>query len=133
VHDESRILKNCSIGTPKGMDDPKSLELTTEQIGKLQKLLNAGFQFTVIEHVTRQLAVEKNGFIALLDPADGKLKLFGQIGYRIGEGIGMLVEHSGKPAFVWKKQEVEATPDLLATYQRVKAELTEILNPKSEV
>jgi hypothetical protein len=115
------------------MNDNQAPELTHIQAGVLQKLLQAGFQFTAIEHVTRQVAVEKNGFIALLDPAEGKLKLFGQIGYRIGEGIGMLVERGGKPAFVWKKQEVEATPGLLATYQRVRAELTEILNPKSEV
>lgn len=99
----------------------------------LQKLLDAGFQFTAIEHVTRQVAVEKNGFIALLDPADGKLKLFGQIGYRIGGGIGMLIERGGMPAFVWKKQEVAASADLLAAYQRLRAQLTEILHVGIEI
>jgi hypothetical protein len=114
------------------MAESQSLELTPQQIATLQELLDAGYQFTAIEHVTRQVAVEKNGFIALLDPADGKLKLFGQIGYRLGEGIGMLIERGGKRYFVWKKQEVEATPDLLAAYRRVRAELMEMLNSKRE-
>ncbi|HEV2351868.1 MAG TPA: hypothetical protein VG028_18720 [Terriglobia bacterium] len=115
------------------MAESQSLELTPGQMATLQKLLNAGFQFTAIEHVTRHLGVQKGGFIALLDTADGKLKLFGQVGYRIGEGIGMLIERGGAPAFVWKKQEVEATPELFAAYQRVRAELTEMLNTKNEV
>lgn len=114
------------------MAELQSHEFTVEQVGTLQKLLDAGYQFGAIEHITRQIAVEKNGFIALLDPTDGTLKVFGQIGYRVGEGIGMLVERGGKTSFVWKKQEVEATPGLLAVYQRVRAELKEILDAKGE-
>lgn len=115
------------------MAEIQQSELNPNQIKLFGKLVHAGFQFTVVEHITRYIALEKNGFIALLDPARGKLKLFGQIGYRIGEGIGMLVERGGKPAFVWKTQEVEATPELLAAYQRLRAELTEILDPRIEV
>jgi hypothetical protein len=115
------------------MAESKSLELTPGQIATLQKLLEAGYQFTAVEHVTRQVAVEKNGFIALLDPANGKLKLFGQIGYRIGAGIGMLIERGSHSAFVWKKQEVRASSDLLDAYLRLKNELVEILNAASKV
>jgi hypothetical protein len=115
------------------MAEPQAPELTPGQISVLQKLLTAGFQFTVIEHITRQLPVEKNGFVALLDPAEGMLKLFGQIGYRVGEGVGMLVDRGGQSAFVWKKQEAEATPELLAAYHRLREEITEILNAASEV
>jgi hypothetical protein len=115
------------------MAGAQSLELTTGQIGKLQALLNAGFQLTSIEHMTRHLAVEKNGYVALLDPAEGSLRLFGQVGYRVGEGIGMLVQRKGRSSFMWKNRELDATPDLLTAYQHVRAKLTEILNGKSEV
>lgn len=115
------------------MNENQAPDLTEGQARVLQKLFQAGFQFASIEHVARNIIVEKAGFIALLDPAGGALKLFGQIGYRVGEGIGMLVERGGKSSFVWKNQEVEATPGLLAVYQRVRAELKEILEAKGEV
>lgn len=115
------------------MAEFQSPELTQGQIKALEKLFQAGFQFTSLEHITRHLVIEKSGFIALLDPTEGKLTLFGQVGYRVGDGIGMLIEQHARPAFVWKKQEVAATPELLAAYQRVKAELAELLKIKDEV
>ena len=102
-------------------------ELAQAQIKALEKLLRAGFQFATLEHITRHLVIEKSGFIALLDPSEGKLKLFGQVGYRVGGGIGMLIEQRARPAFVWKKQAVAATPELLSAYARVKSELAAIL------
>ena len=102
-------------------------DLTQAQIKVLEKLLKAGFEFTTMEHITRHLVIEKSGFISLLDPAEGKLKLFGQVGYRVGNGIGMLIEQNARPAFVWKKQAVAATPELLSEYARVKTELAAIL------
>ncbi|HEV2232052.1 MAG TPA: hypothetical protein VGV68_01460 [Terriglobia bacterium] len=109
------------------MAEFQSPELTQGQIKALEKLFDAGFQFTSLEHITRHLVIEKSGFIALLDPTEGKLRLFGQVGYRVGDGIGMLIEQRARPAFVWKKQSVAATPQLLTAYQRVKAELAELL------
>lgn len=109
------------------MIDQQFSELTPSQIRVFQKLLDAGFQFASMERITRQVVVEKDRFVALLDPAEGKLKLFGQIGYRLGDGIGMLVEQGGQHSFVWKKQSIPATPVLLSGYSRVKKELAEIL------
>ena len=114
------------------MAEIQSLELTQAQVKTLEKLLKAGFQFTSLEHITRYLMIEKSGFVALLDPAEGKLRLFGQVGYRVGDGIGMLVEHRARPVFVWKKQTAEATPKLLAAYGRVRAELAKCLESKTE-
>ncbi|MHB8653539.1 MAG: hypothetical protein ACYDA9_06635 [Terriglobia bacterium] len=115
------------------MAEFQSPELTQGQIKALEKLFKAGFQFTCLEHITRHLVVEKSGFVALLDTTDGKLTLFGQVGYRVGDGIGMLIEQRARPAFVWKKQAVAATPELLVAYQRVKAELAELLNIPDEL
>src|ERR1700687_6129734 len=115
------------------MTESQSPELTPGQIRLLENLLAAGFQFANIERITRHLVVERGGFVALLDPAEGKLRLFGQVGYRVGDGIGMLIQQGGEPAFAWKKESVAATPELLKMYSRIKAELTEILGDQLTV
>jgi len=52
------------------------------------------------EGYTRHLGVGKEGFVALLDPAAGEFKIFGEVGCRMGEGIGMLVGRAEGKAFV---------------------------------
>jgi hypothetical protein len=102
-------------------------ELNQAQIAILQNLLKAGFEFVTLERVVRYLPVQKNGFVALLDPSGGRLDIFGQIGYRMEEGAGMLVERREGKAFVWKNQSVSATPELLGAYERFKQELEALL------
>ncbi len=65
--------------------------------------------------------------ISLLDTSGGTIRIFGQVGYRMGEGIGMLVEQGGGKVFVWHQQSVPASPELLATYDRIREELNELL------
>jgi len=67
----------------------------------------------------------------MLDPAGGKLSVFGQVGYRMGDGLGMLVERAGRKVFVWHSEAVKATPELLDAYERFKAELKAVLEPES--
>jgi hypothetical protein len=71
--------------------------------------------------------VEKAGFVVLLDISGEKVRQFGSVGYHLGSGIGVLVERAGGKAFVWKNETVQATPELLATYQKVKQDLAELL------
>src|SRR5437879_6241734 len=96
------------------------MDITPAQVAALERFLRAGFQFVTLEHVERYLAVEKEGFVALLDPSDGRLNLFGQAGYRMGRGIGMLVEGREGKSFVWKSESVLATPQLVAEYEPLK-------------
>ena len=114
------------------MPEPQPFELTRVQIKLLERLLADGFQFATLDRITRHVVVEKLGFVALLDPADGSLRLFGQVGYRIGDGIGMLIEQGGRQAFVWKKELVVATSELLADYLQVKLELAAIVHEHSD-
>ncbi len=101
--------------------------LTPKQVARLEKLLQAGFQFVSFEQFARYPAVEKAGFVALLDMASEKVRQFGSVGYHLGSGIGVLIERPGGKAFVWKNASAEATPELLANYERVKRELTDLL------
>jgi hypothetical protein len=106
-------------------------QLTPSQVATLEGLLRAGFKFVTFEHFARYLAVEKNGFVALLDVSGGKVQRFGAVGYHLGGGLGVLVERDGGEAFIWKSESVPATPELLADYARVKKELEDLLEESS--
>jgi hypothetical protein len=108
------------------------LDLALAQIATLEKLAVAGFKFVTLPHVERYLAVEKERFVALLEPVEGRLRIFGQVGLRLGEGMGMLVERDGRQAFVWHQERVAATPELLAGYERFRSELERLLETGSE-
>jgi hypothetical protein len=110
------------------MLDAQPKELSPSQVAVLESLLQAGFRFVTFERYARYLAVEREGFVALLDAGGGKVKLFGQVGYHVGEGIAMLVESSQGKAFVWKGQSVPATRELLAAYERIKLDLRGLLH-----
>lgn len=101
--------------------------LTAAQVACLERLLKAGFQFIAFEQFARYPAVEKKGFVALLDISRGRVLRFGSVGYHLGAGVGVLIERPDGKAFVWKNESVAATPKLLATYESVKRELDELL------
>jgi hypothetical protein len=107
------------------------LELSSAQIATLEKLAAAGFKFVTMPHVERYLAVEKEGFVALLEPVEERLRIFGQVGLHMGEGMGMLLEREGQQLFVWHEQTVAATPELLVRYDRFRAELRFLLETGS--
>ncbi len=109
------------------MTETNSANLTPDQIAVLEKLVRAGFTFVSFEKYARFVGVQKEGFAALLDPADRKLRVFSQIGYRMGDEIGMLVERRKGKAFVCHGQTVAATPKLLKAYRRFRAELQHLL------
>jgi len=106
-------------------------QLAPAQIATLEKLAAAGFNFVTLPHVERYLAVQKEGFVALLEPAEGQLRVFGQVGLRMGEGMGMLVELEGRQAFVWHQEEVAATPELLVGYKRFRTDLRLLLETRT--
>jgi len=108
------------------------LPLSAAQIARLESLLKAGYQFTTFEQFARYPAVEKAGFVALLDVSGEKVQQFGSVGYHLGNGIGVLVERAAGRAFVWKNESMEATPELLAAYARVKEELAGLLTESVE-
>jgi len=110
------------------MLDVQPKELSPGQVAVLQSLLKAGFGFVTFERYARYVGVERDGFVALLETGEGKVKLFGQVGYHVGEGIAMLVERAGGKAFVWKGESVAATPELLAGYARFKLDLRRLLH-----
>lgn len=109
------------------MPDLPLPEVSPRQVAVLEGLLRAGFSFITFERFARYPALEKNGFVALLDLAGERVRRFGVTGYRLGEGIGMLLERESGKFFVWKDQSVPATPQLLAVYMQFNEELDRLL------
>ena len=103
------------------------MDLNSDQINRLEQLLQSGFRPATLDRYERLLGVERDGFIVLLDLSEGDVQAFSQAGYRIGSGIGMLVERDGGQAFVWHDQSVPATAEMLETYQRFRAEVESAL------
>ena len=101
--------------------------LTAAQAARVERLLHAGFHLVSLEQFARYPAVEKDGFIALLDLSGEGVRPFGSVGYRVSGGIAVLVERAGGKSFVWKQSSVQATPELLVAYTRVQSELAELL------
>jgi len=111
------------------MTETNPANLTPSQIAVLEGLLRAGFSLVSFEKYARVVGVEKNGFVALLDPGEGNLRLFSQVGYRMDDEIGMLVERGEGKAFVCHDRVVAATPGLLEAYERFREELQNHLQP----
>jgi len=109
------------------LDTPPN-ELSPDQAHTLEALLRAGFRFVTFERYARYPAVEREGFVALLDISGGNVKLFGQVGYHLGEGIAMLVDRGADKAFVWKSESLPATPELLGRYEETKADLRRLMD-----
>lgn len=109
---------------------PAEPTITPAQVKILEALLRDGFRFLTLERYARYLAAEKNGFVALLDPSDGKLNMFSQAGLLMGEGIGMLIEEPTGKSFVFHGLKTAATPALLEAYERFKRELSDLLAPE---
>jgi len=68
------------------MLEVQAKELSPGQVAVLESLLKAGFRFVTFERYARYLGVERDGFVALLETAGGKVQLFGQVGYHVREG-----------------------------------------------
>ncbi len=103
------------------------MDLPPSQVATLERLLQAGFRFVSLPRYERYVGVERDGFAALIDASGGDVSVFGQAGYLVADGLAMLVERETGKTFVWHEQSVDATPDLLAAYERFRADLANLL------
>jgi hypothetical protein len=61
------------------------------------------------------------------------LQILGNVGWRMGESLGPLVERGGRKVFVHKHEMIEATPELIATLERFQSDLKAILSGKDVI
>lgn len=94
---------------------------------QLQQLYMAGFELETFERFPKAIGVLRDNCIAFLVPGPEGLQIMGNVGWRMGESLGPLVERDGRKAFVHKQEILEATPERIATLEKFKSDLKMIL------
>jgi hypothetical protein len=95
---------------------------------QLQQLYLAGFDLQTFERFPKAIGVLRDGCLAFVVPGTDGLQILGNVGWRMGESLGPLVERNGRKVFVHKQEILEATPEMIATLERFKADLKETLS-----
>jgi len=94
---------------------------------QLQRLYLAGFELQTFERFPKCMGVMRDNCVALLVPGMDGLQILGTPGWRMGEVMGVLTEREGRKVFQAKSEVVEATPERLATLQKFRRDLAQLL------
>jgi hypothetical protein len=97
---------------------------------QLQKLYVAGFELQTFDRFPKAIGVIRDNCIAFLVPGPEGLQILGNVGWRMGESLGPLVERSGKKVFVHKEEVLEATPERLAILESFTSDLKRLLSDR---
>jgi len=98
---------------------------------QLQQLYVAGFDLQTFERFPKAIGVLRDGCIAFLIPGPDGLQILGNIGWRMGQSLGPLVERQGRKVFLHKGEELEATAERIQILKRFETDLKSALG-KSE-
>lgn len=98
---------------------------------QLQRLYAAGFDLQTFDRFPKAIGVLRDGCIAFLVAGVDGLQILGNVGWRMGESLGPLVERGGRKVFVHKQESIEATPEHIATLERFQTDLKAILQGSS--
>ena len=98
---------------------------------QLQQLYVAGFELQTFERFPKAIGVLRDNCIAFLVPGPEGLQILGNVGWRMGESLGPLVERGGRRIFLHKGEEIEATPERIAALERFREDLKTILRGRS--
>src|SRR5947199_7843585 len=94
---------------------------------QLQQLYMAGFDLQPFERFPKTIGVLRDGCLAFLVPGVDGLQILGNVGWRMGESLGPLVERGGRKVFVHKGETVDATPERIAALETFRSDLIELL------
>lgn len=95
---------------------------------QLQQLYAAGFDLQTFDRFPKAIGVLRDNCIAFLVPGPEGLQILGNVGWRMGESLGPLVNRGGRRVFVHKEETLEATPDRLAVLERFTSDMKAILH-----
>ena len=95
---------------------------------QLQRLYLAGFELETFERFPKAIGVVREGYVAFLVSGPDGLQILGNVGRRMGESLGPLVERGGRKVFVHKQEEIEATAELIEGLERFREDLKRLLH-----
>jgi hypothetical protein len=94
---------------------------------QLQQLYVAGFDLQTFDRFPKAIGVLRDNCIAFLVPGPDGLQILGNVGWRMGESLGPLVEREGRKVFVHKGEILEATPERIETLETFREDLRRVL------
>ena len=97
---------------------------------QLQRLYLAGFELATFDRFPKAVGVLRDNCMAFLVPGPEGLQILGNVGWRMGESLGPLVERDGRKVFVHKGEVLEATAERIAILERFKRDLKAVLAGK---
>lgn len=104
------------------------LDLSVPQIAILEKAVAHGFVPTAFPLYANAIGLRKGNCAALLEPVPaGGFRVLGEPCYLLEGNLTVRVNRAGRTWFVWKKLQVEATPERLAELESFVAELSAVL------
>jgi len=105
------------------------VELSPQQMQVVERLFAAGFRPIAIPPYESALCMRKGNCAALLAPVpNAGLKLLAPPSFLVAGNLSVKLKRGPGEVFVWKKQEVEATPERLKELESFRRELTELLD-----
>jgi len=107
-------------------------ELTPQQIAILERVVTHGFHVVAFPLYANAVGIRSENCAALLDPiASGGFRLFGEPCVLLEGNLTVRVTDKGQSWFVWKKQRLEATAELVSELNRFVGELEMLLEPRA--
>jgi hypothetical protein len=105
------------------------VELSPQQMKIIERLFEAGFRPIAIPPYESGLCMRKGDCAAVLAPVpNGGIKLLAPPSYLVDGNLSVKLKRGAGEVFVWKKKEVEATPEKLKELESFRRELSEILD-----
>ncbi len=105
------------------------VELSPQQMQVMERLFAAGFRPIAIPPYESALCMRKGNCAALLAPVpNAGIKLLAPPSYLVDGNLSVKLKRGSGEVFIWKKTEVQATPEKLKELESFRRELTEILD-----
>jgi hypothetical protein len=103
-------------------------DLTAQQMKTLERLFAVGFRPIAIPPYENALCVRRGDCAALLAPvANAGLRWLAAPTFIVDGNLSVKLKRDKGEVFVWKKKELEATPERLKELESFRQELTSIL------
>jgi hypothetical protein len=104
------------------------LELTHKQMETLERFFTAGFRPLAIPLYEKALCLSRDECVAILSPVEnGTFSLLTSPTVLINGNPSVRLKKGSGEIFLWKKDELPATPERLRELQTFRAELVAIL------
>jgi hypothetical protein len=108
------------------------VELSPQQMKTLERLFEAGFRPIAIPPYESALCLRRGECVGVLSPVEGAgFRLLAPPAYLVEGKMGVRLKRATGDAFVWKKNEIQATAERLAELELFRKELTEFLEQSS--